>query len=150
VKRMSRMVLILVVLFGAAQFVRLRQPNPPIDARRTLQAQAGSAGAMAGILDRSCGDCHSNQTVWPWYTHVAPVSWLMSYAVAEGRKAVNFSDWAGYSPERQQQLLVLVCQDVTSGKMPSSAWTMLHPEARLSPQDVETICAATRQASAGR
>ena len=107
----------------------------------------GTAGALAAVLDRSCRDCHSNNTVWPWYTQVAPVSWLMARGVAEGRKAVNFSEWAGYPPEVQRTLLSVSCQDVSSGKMPGP-YTLLRPETRLSPQDIETICAVARQAEA--
>jgi Haem-binding domain len=68
----------------------------------------------------------------------------MARGVAEGRKAVNFSDWAGYPPEVQRTLLSVSCQDVSSGKMPGP-YTLLRPETQLSPQDVETICAAARQ-----
>jgi hypothetical protein len=72
----------------------------------------------------------------------------MAYAVTEGRKAVNFSEWAAYPPERQRKLLVESCQDASEGKMPGRPYTLLHPEARLSARDVETICAAARQAEA--
>jgi Haem-binding domain len=101
----------------------------------------------AAVLDRACGDCHSNATVWPWYTRIAPVSWAMAYGVTTGRKAVNFSDWASYSPEQQRVLLAVSCDDAMSGKMPGP-YTLLHPEMRLSAQDTETICAAARQAEA--
>ena len=107
----------------------------------------GTASGLVAVLDRACRDCHSNRTVWPWYTQIAPVSWLMAYGVTEGRKAVNFSEWAAYPPERQRKLLVEACQDASEGKMPGP-YTLLHPEARLSAQDIETICAAARQAEA--
>ena len=99
----------------------------------------GTASGLAAVLDRACSDCHSNATVWPWYTQIAPVSWLMAQAVTEGRKAVNFSEWAAYSPEQQRMLLAVSCDDATSGKMPGP-YTLLHPETRLSAQDVDTIC----------
>jgi hypothetical protein len=67
----------------------------------------------------------------------------MAYAVAEGRRAVNFSEWGAYSPEQQRLLLAISCDDVTSGKMPG-AYTFVRPETRLSADDVKTICAATR------
>jgi hypothetical protein len=67
----------------------------------------------------------------------------MAQAVTEGRKAVNFSDWAAYSPDQQRTLLAVWCDDATTGKMPG-AYTLLRPETRLSPQDVETICEAAR------
>jgi hypothetical protein len=137
--------IVLVLLFAGAQLIRPRLENPPIDAGRTLQAQMGTTSGLAAVLDRSCGDCHSYRTVWPWYAHVAPVSWLMAYGVAKGRSAVNFSDWAAYPAEQQRQLLALSCRDVSKGTMPGP-WTMLHPEARLSAHDTETICAAVSSA----
>jgi hypothetical protein len=71
----------------------------------------------------------------------------MAYGVKEGRKAVNFSEWVEYPPEQQRALLVESCRDVSAGKMPGP-YTLLHPEMRLSPQDVDTICAAARHAEA--
>jgi hypothetical protein len=143
----KRAALIFVVVFVAAQLVRPGRSNPPIDASRTIQAHVKNGSALGAILDRSCGDCHSNATVWPWYTQVAPVSWLMAYGVTKGRRAVNFSEWAAYSPQQQRLLLSVSCDDVTNGKMPGP-YTVLRPETRLSPQDIETICTAARQPEA--
>jgi Haem-binding domain len=121
----------LFVAFAGAQLVRPGRANPPTDAGLTIQAQAGTASGLVAVLDRSCGACHSNETLWPWYTQIAPVSWLMALGVREGRKAVKFSEWGVYPPERQRQLLVESCRDAQTGKMPGP-WTLLHPEARLS------------------
>ena len=139
-KRLTQAAVVFVVVLAAAQFVRPVRANPAIDVSRTIQAQASELGA---VLDRSCRDCHSNATVWPGYTQVAPLSWLMSYAVTKGREVVNFSEWTSYSPEQQQLLLAVSCQDARSGKMPG-LYTMLQPDTQLSKQDVETICAAAR------
>jgi hypothetical protein len=127
--------------------VRPDRANPPTDASRTIQAHVGTASGLSSVLDRACGDCHSNSTVWPWYTHVAPLSWLMARAVAEGRRAVNFSEWSAYSPNEQRTLLAASCDDAASGRMPG-VWTRLRPETRLSSKDVDLICAAARQAQA--
>lgn len=107
----------------------------------------GAASSLRAVLNRACRDCHSNGTVWPWYTQIAPLSWLMAYGVSKGRKAVNFSEWAAYEPEQQRVLLIESCQDVSQGRMPG-AYTLLHPEVRLSTEDSETICAAARQGEA--
>lgn len=136
-----------VVALVAAQFIRPDRTNPATDATRTIQAQAGTANTLVAVLDRACNDCHSNATVWPWYTQVAPLSWIWAYGVREGRKAVNFSEWAAYSPDRRQQLLVASCRDASAGKMPGTPYTLLYPEARLSAEDIQTICAASRQAA---
>jgi heme-binding protein len=147
-KRLKVVVIVLVVAWVAAQLVRPNRTNPPIDRSRTIQAHVGMSSGLVAVLDRACSDCHSNATVWPWYTQVAPMSWLMAYGVAEGRKAVNFSEWAAYPPEQQRKLLSRACQDASEGKMPGSPYTLLHPEARLSARDLETICAAARTAEA--
>ena len=139
---------VFVACVAAAQLVVPDRANPTSDARRSIHADSGTPPAVAAVLDRSCGACHSNGTAWPWYSRVAPASWVMVYGVKKARHAVNFSEWAGYAPEQQRALRAASCSDVSSGKMPGSAWTMLHPEARLSDRDVATLCAATRQARA--
>jgi hypothetical protein len=147
-KRLTQVALVFVVIVAGAQLIRPGRTNPPIDASRTIQAHAGTSPALVAVLDRACADCHSNATVWPWYTQVAPLSWAMAYEARAGRKAVNFSEWAGYTPAQQRDLLAQSCQDATTGRMPWSTWTRLHPETTLSAQDVETICAAARKAEA--
>ena len=146
-RRLRQAVIVVVVVFAAAQLVRPERANPLTDTSQTIRAHVGTASGLAAILNRSCSDCHSNATRWPWYTEIAPESWLMAYGVNKGRVAVNFSEWAAYSPERQRVLLLKSCQDVKQGRMPG-AYTLLHPEMRLSAQDVETVCAAAREAEA--
>ena len=138
------LVLALVLVLIAVQFVRVDRTNPPVDAGLTIAAYQGADSPLVAVLNRSCGDCHSNATVWPTY---APLSWLMDYGVKEGRQAVNFSEWGAYSPTQQQALLTASCRDVSNGKMPG-VYTLLHPEMRLSPADIEAVCVAARQSSA--
>ena len=144
-RRLKQAAVAFAVVFAAAQLVRPERANPPTDASRTMQSHMGTTGGVAAVVDRACRDCHTNATVWPAYTQVAPLSWLMAYAVTEGRKTVNFSEWASYTPEQQRSLLAQSCQDMTEGKMPG-AYTLLRPETRLSAQDIDTVCAAARQA----
>lgn len=147
-KRLKQAAFAFVVILVAAQFIRPDRTNPAIDVNRTIGAQVGAGSPLVSVLDRACKDCHSNATVWPRYTEIAPLSWLMAYGVREGRKAVNFSEWAAYEPERQRTLLAESCQDVTSGKMPG-AYAMLHPEMRLSTRDIGVVCAAARRIEPG-
>ena len=144
-RRLGQAAIVFIVVFAAAQLVRPQRANPAIDVSRTIQAQTAASTKLVAVLDRACGDCHSNATVWPWYTRVAPVSWLMAYGVNKGRSAVNFSEWGAYPPEQRRILLALSCQDASEGKMPGP-YTLLRPETKLSADDVETICAAARQA----
>lgn len=143
-KRLMQAAIVLIVIFVAAQFFRPDRTNPPTILGHTIAAHEGAGSQLVAVLDRGCRDCHSNATVWPGYAQVAPLSWLMAYAVKEGRRAVNFSEWETYSPAQQRVLLAQACQDVSSGKMPG-VYTVLHPEMRLSPQDIETVCAAARR-----
>ena len=141
-RRFTQVALGLVAVFAAAQLVRPSSANPPTDPARTFGAHAGRE--VSAIVERSCRDCHSNATVWPRYAKVAPLSWLMSYAVTRGRSAVNFSEWSTYPPDVQRMLLEASCQDASAGTMPG-VYTWLQPATRLSPGDVETICRAARQ-----
>lgn len=145
-RRVKQVALIFVIVLAAAQLIRPGRANPATDASRTIQAHAGTTSELAAVLDRSCSDCHSNNTVSGWYTQVAPLSWLMAHEVAEGRKAINFSEWASYPPDAQRALLSASCQAATSGKMPGP-YTLFSPETKLSPKDVETICAAARRSA---
>lgn len=143
-RRLKQAAVVFVVIVAAAQLIRPERTNPPTDASRTIQAALGATSALPAVLDRSCRDCHSNATVWPTAAQVAPLSWLMARSVSEGRKAVNFSEWAAYSAEAQRTLLVASCEDARSGKMPGP-YTSVRSETRLSAEDVETICAAAGQ-----
>ena len=146
-RRLKQAALVCVFLFAAAQLIRPDRTSPPTDPSRTIQAHMGAAGGLTAILDRSCADCHSNNTVWPSYAQLAPLSWLMASAVSEGRKALNFSEWGSYPPEMQRVLLSASCREATAGRMPGP-YSLVRPETKLSPQDIETICAAARQAEA--
>src|ERR1044071_9091520 len=101
---------VLAALFGALQFVRPARTNPPVDESRTIAAHLSVTPEVAAILDRSCNDCHSNVTRWPWYSNVAPVSWFVVDHVNVGRSEMNFSDWAQYPTRQQGGLLKEICK----------------------------------------
>ena len=128
------------VVFAALQFIRPARTNPPVDESRTILAHTRMTPEVAGILDRSCNDCHSNQTRWPWYSNVAPVSWFVIDHVNVGRKEMNFSDWAQYDTEHQKGLLQDICKEAKSGAMPLTSYLRLHQEAKLSSEDVRVLC----------
>lgn len=128
-------ILLVSVLMGM-QFI----PTPGVSkASISGPHTAEMTNATVGIiLDRSCGDCHSNRTVWPWYSHVAPVSWVISKHVVEGREILNFSEWNTQPPSDGER--ILICDAVSEGRMPLSEYTAIHRNARLSKHDVEAIC----------
>ena len=134
------LLLIGVGLFAIAQFIRPARTNPEIDQSLALESHVQVEPKVAAILDRSCADCHSNQTRWPWYANVAPVSWFVIDHVNHGRSHLNFSEWGNYDASEQKDLLREICQEVKSGSMPLSSYTPLHPGSKLSAEDVKVLC----------
>ncbi len=129
-----------VVLLAAIQLVRPARTNPPVDPANTLDAKLKVDPAAAAILERSCKDCHSNRTVWPWYSSYSPVSWLLTHDVNEGRDKMNMSEWGSYDAAESHTLLNHMCEEVTEGEMPPRIYTVAHSGTTLTPTDVKTIC----------
>jgi hypothetical protein len=141
-------VVVLSGLMAGAQLVRPARVNPTIDPSHTIQAHARTATELVAVIDRACGDCHSNETVWSRYTQIAPLSWVIALSVREGRKTLNFSEWSAYPRDLQRKLLVQSCRATAAGRMPGRPYTLLRPEARLSSGDIAVFCAAAREADA--
>lgn len=138
-------VIVLGALFTAAQLVRPERTNPPTVSNQTFQASGGAKSDLVAIIERSCGDCHSNTTVWARYSTTAPLSWLIVRGVNEGRNSLNFSKWGAYPPEKRRELLDASCRDARKGTMPVQVYLRFRPEARLSASDIETICKASHE-----
>jgi hypothetical protein len=139
--RVKKVLLILAVLAVAAQFTQPKRTNPPIDESKTLRAHVNIPPQVEAILNRSCADCHSNRTVWPWYAHIAPFSWLVVDDVNRGRQHVNFSDWeAQASPKQASYHLGLICKETQDGTMPPITYRIVHKKSQLSSEDVKTVC----------
>lgn len=90
-------------------------------------------------LERSCRDCHSDATRYPWYSYVPPVSWLIASDVSRGRKHLNFSRWSAYSIIRRERALSEIANQVKDGDMPLFSYLLLHRDASLSEADAEAI-----------
>jgi hypothetical protein len=101
--------------------------------------QFGAPAEVKAVMQRSCYDCHSNQTRWPWYARIAPVSLLLARDVSGGRKELNFSIWDQYEPRRKSRKLKEIVEQVEKGDMPPWYYVPLHPDAKLSAADRETI-----------
>lgn len=130
----------LIVIFGAIQLIRPERPNPPIDQSQIVQEHLLIPTEIGAILRRSCYDCHSNETVWPWYSAIAPASWLVADDVAEGRKRMNFSEWGTYKTGKVLSLLEGMCEETSEGGMPLKPYVLLHPSAGLSELEVKALC----------
>ena len=140
-KKWLKFALIAIVAFlVVAQFFRPAFVNPPVDPAKTLPANAVIPPNVESIFERSCYDCHSNKTVYPWYSKVAPVSWLLASDINDGRSNVNFSEWGNLTQKRKLRKLKNICDQVKGGDMPLWFYLPLHPRAKLSAGDVGAIC----------
>jgi hypothetical protein len=90
-------------------------------------------------FERSCQNCHSDKTSWPWYSYLAPMSLMIESDVSEARGRMNLSHWNGYSIDDQKSLLASIAAAVRSRQMPPSRYTLLHPDAKLSPEERDLI-----------
>ena len=91
------------------------------------------------IFARSCQNCHSEKTDWPWYSYVAPMSWMIEKDVHEGRSRMNLSRWYEYSSEQKQQILAEMASLVRNRQMPLPRYVLLHPSAKLSEAEVDQV-----------
>jgi hypothetical protein len=139
-KTLRWLVVIGFCLFVVAQFVGPAKTNPVIDPSLALESKLHVDSQVETILNRSCVDCHSNRTRWPWYTNVAPVSWFVIGHVNDGRRDLNLSEWGNYDKRKQTTRLDQMGQLAKAGAMPLSSYTPLHPGSKLSGDDVKALC----------
>jgi Haem-binding domain len=138
----------LVIISGGllliAQLIRPAKTNPATDQSLALENHVQVDPKVAAILEKSCADCHSNNTRWPWYSNIAPVSWFVIGHVNDGRRDLNFSEWGNYDRRRQSRRLDQMCDLVKSGAMPLGSYTPLHPGSKLTGEEVKVLCDWTR------
>ena len=137
----------ILVGIAAALIIAQLVPYPPAENPPVGEEVPAPAGVRA-VLRTSCYDCHSNETVWPWYSGVIPAKWLVRSHVEEGRGHLNFSTWSQYPPERAARKLEEVVEMVEEGKMPVASYVWLHGEAALSEEDAALIIEWARRLSA--
>jgi hypothetical protein len=138
-KKLKWVGIILVVLFLAAQLYQPERSNPPIDESKTIYASLNVPPEVKTILERSCSDCHSHSTRWPWYSYVAPTSWLTTGDVKNGRATMNLSLWGTYKKTRQVTKLNQISDQLADDKMPLKPYRLMHPNSVLSKQEVDLI-----------
>jgi hypothetical protein len=128
-----RLLLGSAVVFVAANLVPVSRTNP-----------------VRAVLERSCYDCHSHATRWPWYSWVAPASWLVARDVREAREHLNLSTWGRYDREQRAEHREQIAEVLEEGEMPPWFYLPLHPDARLSDADLAAVRAWTGDRSGGR
>lgn len=130
---MKKILYTVVFILIVIQFIPVERTNPPV----TWDINAPEK--ISEILRTSCYDCHSNETVWPWYSKVAPVSFLVAKDVREGRKHLNFSEWDKYDGNKRQKILEEIVEEVEKENMPLPIYTFTHPNAKLDDHRIKLI-----------
>jgi hypothetical protein len=138
-------VAVIFAAFLAIQFIRPDYSAPPIDQTQTLETAMPVPDPVAKIFTRSCNDCHTNSTRYPWYSNVAPLSWSIVSHIKEGRRHLNFSEWNSYDTRKKRQKLDQVCGEMTDGEMPLNQYLWIHWDAKISAEDLKTVCEWTGQ-----
>jgi len=137
---LKRIVIGAAIVFAGLQLFRPDRVNPPVNPAQSVQATASVPPAVDAILRRSCYDCHSNETRWPWYSAVAPMAWGVADHVREGRSHMNLSEWGPYPNRKRIAILEKMCDEVRDGGMPLPEYLWLHRDARLSEADWKSVC----------
>jgi Haem-binding domain len=140
---------IVLGVVAALLLIQLIQPsraNSPVTPSRSLAAHMAVPPEVQSVLKRACYDCHSSETVWPWYSRVAPVSWYVAHDVNVARSHINFQDWeAQINPQEGLEHLGLTCKLMREGKMPPADYLLMHKYANVSPADTNAVCAWTQK-----
>ena len=132
-------------IFAALQLTNPARTNPPVTI--DFIAAANPPAPVAAALRAACYDCHSSETKWPWYAHIAPVSWLIVSDTTEGREHLNFSEWPA-EPDRAAKKLDRVNEVLDYREMPPKKYTFIHADARLTETQRKEIMDWTEAAAA--
>lgn len=131
----------LVVILVVIQFFPGTKPEVKLDNPGDIHTEVLINPEVSMLLKAACYDCHSNETQYPWYASVAPVSWLVIHDINEGREELNFSNWASFSQKRKHHKLEEMTEEVGEGEMPMPIYKITHSEARLSDEQVGMLVA---------
>jgi hypothetical protein len=126
---------VLLAIFIGMQLIPIDGRSPVVDAKKALHPPT----EVEAILRASCYDCHSDETRWPWYTYVAPVSWWLMSHVHEGRENMNFSRWGDLTSDKQADMLGDIANQIATGDMPLPSYLVVHPAARLTVAQVKIL-----------
>jgi hypothetical protein len=132
------------IVFTGVQFTGPERPtNEKLQPENAMTAFVNVPPHMEALLRKGCVNCHTNQTEWPWYARFAPLSWLVNEDVRKARAVFNMSEWGeryGKKPAIGATMLVSGCASMKSGRMPMPQYRLMHPDAKLSPAEVDQYC----------
>lgn len=147
-KILKKIALLLLVVFVGMQFYRPDKNQAQGDHTAEFITETNPPPAVKTILQQTCYDCHSNNTEYPWYNNIAPVSYWLADHVKDGKKHLNFSDWNTYELKKKDHKLEELIEEVGEGEMPLKEYTWTHEEARLTEEQRTAIVDWAKQTRA--
>ncbi len=135
----KKILLTLLAVLIIIQFIRPRRNQSSVLSANDITTNYAIPENVQAILKRSCNDCHSNTTVYPWYTNIQPVGWWLQMHVNDGKEALNFSEFMTYSAEDRSHTLEELIEEVKEGGMPLHSYLWMHDDAKLSEGDKQLL-----------
>jgi hypothetical protein len=129
-KNLKWIIVAAVAAFAALQFTTPPHTNPPV--KNDFLTLMNPPPNIAAMFRSACYDCHSDETRWPWYSSVAPMSWKIAQDVDEGREQLNLSEWPSDNPKRAWKKMENMSDEIDQKSMPLKKYTLIHKDARLS------------------
>jgi len=130
---------ILVITFIGAQFYRMDKTNPPVDSARDFITRENPPENIANILKRTCYDCHSNETRYPWYSNITPIWMLLDDHIHHARSHLNFSEWGKLKKGKRGAKIFEVVEMVGEEEMPLWDYALMHSEAQLTKEERDEL-----------
>lgn len=121
------------------QFISIDKANPKVNEMEDFISNTRPPAKVADMIRNACYDCHSHETTYPWYTNVQPVAWWIKGHIKEGKKHLNYSEWASYSEDKQTHKIEESIEEIESNHMPLKSYTWTHSKAKLSHRDREEM-----------
>jgi hypothetical protein len=128
---LKKIMLVLMIIIVLIQFIRIDKTNPSLTEETDFVNVKHPPEGIANLIKVSCYDCHSNETIYPWYTNIAPVSWWIKDHINEARHHLNFSEWGTYSSKKADHKLKECVEMVQEGEMPLYSYTLMHSNSSL-------------------
>lgn len=132
---MKKALLVLLAVLILIQFIRPTRNISTVLSANDITLHYTVQDSVLTILKRSCYDCHSNNTVYPWYDRIQPMAWWLQYHINEGKWALNFSEFASYSAKKKVRILKNISEEIQQDGMPLDSYLWIHKNAALSPEE---------------
>lgn len=139
-KTLKISVIVLAVAFVVLQFFQIDKANPPVVEAETLEAAIVVPPDIAFIMGRSCNDCHTNKTIYPWYANIQPAGWFLKDHIDEGKRKLNLSQFNTFDKKKKAKKLEEICDEVESGRMPLPSYLWIHRYAALAESEKKALC----------